>query len=810
MSRFLLLLLALFNTRAAFADVTVPAGNRSSQSGENYNRFNIYKPRYIYLADGGSHTMRFSAPSTLADDSYNFILPGADGTNGQCLTTNGSQTLSWRSVFENPMTTTGDMIYSADNSGTPTRLVVGSAHQLIHGGVTPGYSAVDLALDVTGLLSLTTSVSGALPIANGGTGQVTANSALNALLPSQTGNSGKTLATNGTDASWVAPFSDPMTTTGDMIYSADNSGTPARLPIGSSTQVIHGGTTPSYAAVSLTADVSGALPIGNGGTGQTTKAPAFDALSPLSTAGDTLYYGGAGTGTRLPAGTSVQLLHSGTTPSWAAVSLTADVTGTLPAGNGGTGLTSLGSGVDTWLGTPSSANLATAVTDETGSGALVFGTAPTITLGNGTGLPLTTGVTGTLPIGNGGTGQTSANPAFNALSPMTTAGDIIYGGVSGAATRLAPNGAATVVLHGGTTPSWASVTLNSDVNGILPLVNGGTGVNAASANAAFNALAPSQTSNSGKFLTTDGTDTSWSAAALTNPMTTAGDIIYGQSSGTPSRLSAGTSVQLLHSGTTPSWAAVSLTADVSGTLPLGNGGTNATTKAGAFDSLSPMTTAGDIIFYGGAGTGTRLATGTSTQVLHSGTTPSYSQIVDADVSSSAAIAGSKLVAAASGVAGAVSTGTQTVTGAKTFETQLIGKGTATNDAAAAGYIGEVISASGSSNTLNAAVNITSIVLSAGDWLIMSNVTGDSLSGVALVSDYMAMRVTTSSTPNVSSGTMCVDRLQSSASTSGRGAAMNLPFTASISGSTTYYLHAVYSTGLTTGIVYGAMIARRLR
>jgi len=38
----------------------------------------------------------------------------------------------------------------------------------------------------------------------------------------------------------------------------------------------------------------------------------------------------------------------------------------------------LGSGVATFLGTPSSANLASAVTDETGSGALVFGTSPTI------------------------------------------------------------------------------------------------------------------------------------------------------------------------------------------------------------------------------------------------------------------------------------------------------------------------------------------------------------------------------------------------------------------------------------------------
>ncbi len=50
----------------------------------------------------------------------------------------------------------------------------------------------------------------------------------------------------------------------------------------------------------------------------------------------------------------------------------------LKVTKGGTGISSFGTGVATWLGTPSSANLAAAVTGETGSGALVFGTAPTI------------------------------------------------------------------------------------------------------------------------------------------------------------------------------------------------------------------------------------------------------------------------------------------------------------------------------------------------------------------------------------------------------------------------------------------------
>jgi hypothetical protein len=97
-----------------------------------------------------------------------------------------------------------------------------------------------------------------------------------------------------------------------------------------------------------------------------------------------------------------------------------------------TGVSGLGSGIATFLTTPSSANLATAVTDETGSGSLVFATSPTLTtpvlgtpssgtLTSCTGLPLTTGVTGTLPVANGGTGTATA----------FTTGSVVFAGASG-------------------------------------------------------------------------------------------------------------------------------------------------------------------------------------------------------------------------------------------------------------------------------------------------------------------------------------------------------------------------------------------
>ena len=59
-----------------------------------------------------------------------------------------------------------------------------------------------------------------------------------------------------------------------------------------------------------------------------------------------------------------------------------------------------------------------------------------------------------LAIGNGGTGQTTAAGAFNTLSPMTTAGDLIYGGSSGAATRLGIGSAGQVLTVSGGVPAW--------------------------------------------------------------------------------------------------------------------------------------------------------------------------------------------------------------------------------------------------------------------------------------------------------------------------------------------------------------------
>lgn len=100
------------------------------------------------------------------------------------------------------------------------------------------------------------------------------------------------------------------------------------------------------------------------------------------------------------------------------------------------------------------------------------------------------------------------------------------------------------------------------ITGTVPIVNGGTGQ--ATANDGFNALAPSQTGNTGKYLTTDGTDSSWAA----NPLGTVTSV-------------AATVPSVLSIAGSPITTSGTLAITYSGTaLPVANGGTSATTLTG--------------------------------------------------------------------------------------------------------------------------------------------------------------------------------------------------------------------------------------
>lgn len=200
-------------------------------------------------------------------------------------------------------------------------------------------------------------------------------------------------------------------------------------------------------------------------------------------------------------------------------------------------------------------------------------------------------------------------------------------------------------------------------------------------------------------------------------------------------------------------------------------------------------------------------------------------IVNDDVHASAAIAGSKLVAASSGVAGAVSATTQTITGIKTFETQAIIKGTATNDSAATGYVGEYLYqtralSAPTALTTATAKNVTAspLTLTAGDWDIGASVGFD----MGAATTWTSVRCSISLTSNTeapgdsyaggsTTGEFSVSLAQASAATPASGNVLVIPsHRVSLAAGDDFYLVAHSNFAVSTNSVYGTIWARRVR
>lgn len=153
-----------------------------------------------------------------------------------------------------------------------------------------------------------------------------------------------------------------------------------------------------------------------------------------------------------------------------------------------------------------------------------------------TGLTLSAGslAVSTIPVANGGTNITSY-----------TIGDLIYASTAGVLSKLTDVATGNALISGGVgvAPSYGKIGLTTHVDGILPVANGGTNISSY----------------------------------------TTGDILYASASGVLSPLADVATGNVILSGgvgAAPSYGKVGLTTHISGTLPVGNGGTGATTLTG--------------------------------------------------------------------------------------------------------------------------------------------------------------------------------------------------------------------------------------
>ena len=356
----------------------------------------------------------------------------------------------------------------------------------------------------------------------------------------------------------------------------------------------------------------------DGSTGNPTIALANNPVVP-GTASLTLPAGG--TAAR-PSGVNGMLRYNSDTSTFEGYS--AGAWGAIVSGSGVSSFSAGSTGLTPATGTTGGIVLAGTLNAANG-GTGVAGTLTGILYGNGTSAHTVTTTAqlltllGTVPIANGGTGQTTASTAFNALSPLTTSGDLLYANATNSSTRLAIGSTGQVLSVVGGFPAWTSLsssvvtTFSGGSTGLTP-VSPTTGAVSLAGTLAIGYGGTGLTANPANGQLLIGNGSGYTLATLTAgtgiSVTNASGAITIAINGTGEVTSFQTSL----SGLTPS-SATGGAITLAGTLGAVSGGTGYTTY-----------TIGDLLYANTTTTFSKLGIGTSGYFLAStGSSPQWAQ-----------------------------------------------------------------------------------------------------------------------------------------------------------------------------------------